>query len=206
MDTTEHGSCHKVKHSWSAVFAGALVGTGLAFLFNLLSLGIGLTSTTQTVRGVETLAIVGLIWLFIGSYIIFFIAGWVTGKIIRKFTMSPRSGALHGFVTWVLALLISVFLMGQISKSSPTIITAMHTDHSSMTSPTATETYNNMPSNPHAIAVTPATEMALHTAGIATLSTFFIIFAGALGSTLGGFYAIKYYDRRKEGGEFNKPV
>ncbi len=128
--------------TWSAVIAGALIAFGLTFLFNLLTIGIGLAIFSTNEQGMKELAFNGYIWTLVGGIVILFIAGWKTGKLIRIYpvyalqveqeTVTASSsvepalaseklysrsycecshGMTHGFLAWVLYLVISLIFM-----------------------------------------------------------------------------------------------
>jgi len=193
-----HCDCHTTSRiSWSAIIAGAILAVGLSFLFHLLTVGIGLSSVTRTEKGIEILVISILAWSFVGSYIIYFISGWVAGDIARPHCASPWKGMFYGFLVWALALLISTIFMTQItgltSSVLKTSVVRVETASAvSVNAPAARKAYNpHNPSNPNVINE-EAKEVAEGT-GIASLAAFVLFLAGALGGTFGGYYGLKYY-------------
>jgi hypothetical protein len=138
-------ACPKIKPiTWSAVISGAMIAFGLTFLFHLLTIGIGLSIFSTNEQGIKELAFNGYIWTLVGGVIILFIAGWKTGKLVRicpmhtlhmqqpavplqptlSETVSTNShcycshGMTHGFLAWVLYLIISLIFMIFIAQAA----------------------------------------------------------------------------------------
>ena len=176
------GHCGNKHVSWTAIFGGAFAAIGLLFLFNLLSLGLGLTTPTFLNQDMTTLAIPAFIWLFVGGYIILFVAGWVTGKIARHHLEKPCAGFLHGFLAWSLALIISVLVIMPLAPSS----SGMLPKNTPLVNIIATE---NVSAKDKVVIV--ETQKMQQKVGVATLSTFFIFLAGALGCSFGAYFAMK---------------
>lgn len=170
----------KCKHlSWYAVWVGALVALGLTFLFNLLTVGIGLTLYTVDDQGMQVIRWSGLAWMFVGGYIMLFIAGWCTGKqICNGFSFHPCNGILHGFMAWTVYLIISVILFSFFIEATST--TLMKNAFFNIT----------LGSNANPTSSTPNPD-AVQTMGLATLSTFLLFAIGALGSCIGAYCGIK---------------
>lgn len=102
--------------SWSAVFAGALVGIGLSFLLNLLSMAIGLSVISTTTEGMATVAIGGLIGLLIGTIIAAFMGGFTAGALGRPCCGMRKCGVLYGFLAWCVALILTAILTTNIGR------------------------------------------------------------------------------------------
>jgi hypothetical protein len=97
--------------SWGAIFAGALTAIVVAFLLNLLGLGIGLTTIdpmTET-KPFEGLGTGTLIWWGISNLAALFIGGMVAGRMSGL--PANSDGGLHGFLAWALYLIISFYLV-----------------------------------------------------------------------------------------------
>lgn len=92
---------------WSAIFAGAIVGLGLGFLLQLYGIAIGLSAYSSSTVGATTIAVGGLIGLFVGVIISMGVAGYVTGYLGRFHYGHCHGGVIYGFVTWGIALLLS---------------------------------------------------------------------------------------------------
>lgn len=97
--------------SWGAIFAGAVVAVCTGLLLNLLGLGIGLTAFDPATDN-DSLGGLGLgqaVWFVLSSLISLLAGGWVAGHLAGM----PRrvDGVLHGFVTWGLTTLLTVYLV-----------------------------------------------------------------------------------------------
>lgn len=135
---------HARRITWSAVSTGALVALGLTFLFNLFMLGLGLAGYSVNYHEFRNASVGTLIGGMIGGFILLLFAGWVTGKLIRpnlkdlhclehplatppthhhELTScikewSCKSALLHGFLAWVLYLILSLFVLALISLAT----------------------------------------------------------------------------------------
>lgn len=103
--------------SWGGVFAGAIVAITIAFLLNILGLGIGLTSIDplteyQTFDGLGTGTI---IWWVISNLAALFVGGLVAARAAGL--PSSTDGGIHGFIAWGLYLLLSIYLITNITGS-----------------------------------------------------------------------------------------
>ena len=110
-----HGYYYK-RMSWGAVFAGALVGIGLSFLLNLLSVAIGLSVISTTQEGMASLAIGGLVGLLIGTIIAAFFGGYTAGCLGRPFCGKAKYGIVYGFLAWIVALILAALLTTNIGR------------------------------------------------------------------------------------------
>ncbi len=95
------------KFSWSAVFAGVLVGLGSQVTFNLLGVGVGAISFNADPQGVAISAFIPIIWILLSGVVAMSLGGLVTGNL--TFHNCSLKNALHGFVTWGIATLITFF-------------------------------------------------------------------------------------------------
>ncbi len=166
--------------SWKPIFAGALVAIGLTFLLNLFSVAIGLTAFTTSSEGVESLALGGLLGTSIGIVASMFASGWVAGYLGQPHCTKRHLGALYGFLTWCLALLVSVFLVSHIEQYV--------TFYGHFLSGTTAELQMN--------AATPAGNATAHMATkslvISTYIIFCLFFLSAFASSLGGHLGMRY--------------
>jgi len=178
---------------WSSIISGSLVAIGLVFLFCLLTEGLGLSSATRTEGGTEILVFAVLAWLFVGSYVVFFISGYVTGKVARPHCEHSCHGLLYGFMSWALAIIVSIMLVTPMTQSK-SILMIKTTQAEVITTPNEQQSNNN---NNNEL-MTPATQQEVHKVGLATLAAFLVFAAGALGSSLGGYYAIQYYKKEDD--------
>ena len=99
--------------SWSAVFAGLILALMIQLLLSLLGTGIGLSTVDPATRetpGTETLSIAAGIWWTISSLIALFIGGWAAAHLAG--IPHRTEGIIHGLLTWGLATLLLVSLIG----------------------------------------------------------------------------------------------
>lgn len=113
-----HTCCHMPRKliSWSAIFAGAFVGIGLSFLFNLFSLAIGLSVFSITNKGLISITLGGLIGLVIGVIVAMYLAGFSTGFLGRHCSTKHNLGILSGFITWCLIVIFTMFLTSYLGR------------------------------------------------------------------------------------------
>lgn len=185
-------SCGKYV-SWNAILFGSLVAIGLTFLFNLLTVALGLSLFSPSQSGKMALTFAGFAWILIGGYIILFLAGWVTGRIVsHKHSLHAANGILHGFLAWTIYLIISMFVLSHMaSESAATLLrnTVIQSNVTHDTDLNATEsTKRNVNAENDANEPSPH---QVHKAGIATFATFFIFLIGAIGCCAGACYGIK---------------
>ena len=95
---------------WKPILAGSLVAIGLTFLLNLFSIAIGLTVFTTSSEGVQILAFGGLLGMGIGITASMFASGWLAGYLGQRHCNKRHLGALYGFLTWCVALILVIFL------------------------------------------------------------------------------------------------
>lgn len=96
--------------TWKPIIAGALTAIGLSFLLNLFSIAIGLTAFTTNKQGIENLALGGLIATELGIVVSMFASGWLAGYLGNRYCTKRHLGALYGFLTWCVALIVMIFL------------------------------------------------------------------------------------------------
>lgn len=107
-----HEHCMPYKRlSWSAILAGALVGTGLGFLLHLYGLAIGLQAFSSSPDGTSAIAVGGLAGMVIGVIIAMFLTGYTAGYLGRHYCPMRNLGIVYGFVTWTVALIIGAVLV-----------------------------------------------------------------------------------------------
>ena len=90
--------------SWGAVFAGAIVALAIELMLMILGVGVG-ASTLHTGASTEQMSSLGIgagVWFVVSALISVYVGGWVAGKLAGIPTRSI--GALHGFITWALAI------------------------------------------------------------------------------------------------------
>lgn len=188
MNMQTDNSCISKSLSWGAILTGALVALGLTFLFNLLTIALGLSLYTQNADGAKILTFAGYAWVLIGGYIILFISGWVAGRLVHHHCILHWcNGMLHGFVTWTVYLILSMLVLSYMA--TPSSVTLLRTTFMSITDETTSTTNPNSKTD---IASTPQT---VHKAGHAAFGSFFIFLVGALGCAAGAAYGVR--ERRR---------
>ncbi len=186
--TDNKSSCCIV--SWSAIFAGALIAFSLSALFNLLNAGLGLVLFPETFHALLSLSVAGYIWLIICGIIALFIAGFITGKILRYYSTSPFNGMLHGFLAWSLALLVTVMLASHFATAAASQIPAGvqvavdGTQSAQNETTSSSSTSDNMADNQHVAQESKAI-------GGATIGIFFIFLLSAIAAIIGGYLGTK---------------
>lgn len=189
-----HMSCRVKCLSWTAVFAGALTGVGLAFLLNLFSMAISISAFSINKQGAVIVAVGGVIAAAIGVIVAMFMAGLVAGYLGRPYCYKRNLGVLYGFTAWCLALLMMVFIAMPMQR-----YVSIYTHF--MTSPSMTEvaevatvkmmpaiTGNASPAKVTAVVINnPQVPAAL---AIDVFVVFILFFLGALASCFGGHYGM----------------
>lgn len=99
IEKNRYFHCEGSKITWSAVLSGSLIAFGLTLLFNLLTVGIGLVMYKTTDQGVGNLALEGYLVTLFGAFVILFIAGWKTGKLIKIFPLYTCNVFQEKYVT-----------------------------------------------------------------------------------------------------------
>ncbi|MGJ8594112.1 MAG: TIGR04086 family membrane protein [Aquaticitalea sp.] len=97
--------------SWGAILAGTLTAIVVAFLLNMLGLGIGLTTIDPMTEAnpLDGLGTGTIVWWALANLAALFIGGMVAGRMSGL--PSNSDGGLHGFLAWGLYLLISIQLV-----------------------------------------------------------------------------------------------
>lgn len=117
MNQMTENSSKIVKYiSLWALFVGTVTAIGLTFLFNVLTMGLGLSLFTEKESGQIALTFGGVAWMIVGSYMALFIPGWLCGRLINnEHPLQMWVGVLHGFLTWSLYLMLSWILLAIIA-------------------------------------------------------------------------------------------
>jgi hypothetical protein len=175
--------------SWPAIIFGALVAISLGFLCNVFSIAIGLSAFPVTPEGKEQFAAWGFAGLVMLAIITMFASGWITGFLARAYCFKRNMGELYGFGAWALALVLTIFLasgansyLSQRAYMIDRSLTTMQFTHEVAAS--VNEAANTTTS--------PQTEDAATKLGVASFATFFLLFIGALSSSLGGRIGIRF--------------
>lgn len=95
--------------NWGAVFAGLVVTLVIQFVLSLLGLAVGLT-TIDAAESARGLGIGALIWTALTALIGLYMGGRTTGHLAGL--LSSRDGFLHGLLTWGMATLVGLWLIG----------------------------------------------------------------------------------------------
>lgn len=105
--------------SWSAVAAGAVMALAIEVLLAMLGTGIGASAIDPMPGGdTPTAGAFGMgaaIWWAVSSLIALFAGGWVAGRLSGM--SRPADGGLHGMLTWAVALLATLYLIGSAASS-----------------------------------------------------------------------------------------
>lgn len=191
--------CGRKCLTWSAIFAGALVGIGVSFLLNLLTVALGFNAFIHTDTGAQTIAVGSFIGLIIVAIISMSSLGWVAGYLGGKHTLfctsGPRCnlGCLYGFLAWCLALILIVLLSTSFEKfvasntaalsnapyAMQTVSTVKH--EAGQTAKQMTTTVNTTVSDEEAAKAVVAFSFV----------TFLLFFIGALSAVLAGHCGFK---------------
>jgi uncharacterized membrane protein YoaT (DUF817 family) len=164
MNDQLNSQCAKY-FSFKGVMVGAVVAFGLMFLFTLLTLGGGLASYTKTDQGLQTLIFISYLWIIVGSFFVFYIAGLVSSWVAYPTSnCDHRNSILNGFVTWVLYVMISLIFL---SGASDTTIAIYPQTFITNTASTVQHEAQKI--------------------GLATLAAFFIFFVQVIGSCFGAW-------------------
>lgn len=176
--------------SWSAVFAGALVGVGLGFLLNLFGIAIGLSAYSIN-NGATVVAVGGLIGILIGVIASMLVAGYAAGYLGRGYCPRRNLGILYGFTTWTVALILSAAVSAHISHhvvnySNAITHTVVAPDNTEGTpSATITNTDKPQPTKPQVnVQVTP--EQLAWT----SFTIFVLFFIGAFATCVGACWGM----------------
>jgi hypothetical protein len=181
--------CGYKRISWTAILVGAFVGIGLGFLLNLFSIAIGLSIVTTTKEGLVSLAIGGFVGLLIGAIASMFVAGFAAGYLGRPYCIKRNLGALYGFTTWCVALILTVLLTAHMGRyvnyysnfaSNPVVVTNDNVTPAVSASTTHTDT----------AVVTVNAQKTTNDIGIGTFLIFILFFVGALSACFGGHCAM----------------
>lgn len=166
--------------SWKPIIIGALVAIGLSFLLNLFMVAIGLTAFTTNSEGVEKLAFSGLIATSLGTIACMFASGWISGYLSQNYCTKRHLGALYGFLTWCLALIVTILLVAQVQQY---ISFYGHF----ISGRASTFVMNNNAVNASVAANIPPNSLV-----VSTYIMFILFFLGAFSSSLGGHCGARY--------------
>ena len=114
--------------SWAAVFAGALAAAVLSLLLFTLGIGLGLSSVSVwSTRGAdgETVGWAAVAWIAFTQLASAGVGGYVAGRLRTRWQGVHADevyfrDTAHGFLSWALATLLMVALMGFLSGAAVT--------------------------------------------------------------------------------------
>lgn len=129
------------KISWSAISSGALIAFGMTLLFNLLFLSVGLKLNDVSSESVNNISVMVPFIYIAGGFALLYIAGIITGKILKSAYLEQHFsfidnkqkqinnvkmtnkaacfGALHGFISWVVYLMINLLFVSLLAQATP---------------------------------------------------------------------------------------
>lgn len=188
--------------SWTAIFAGALVAVGLSFLLNIFGAAIGLSTLTTSAEGATTIAIGGYLGLLVGTIAIMFFAGWIAGYLNRKYCCNRNIGALYGFTTWCLALIITMliaahtvqFISANVYTISNRKVNTNLSNHNVIGKKMTNDAGYSNSNRSKADQVNADDEAVVEILTLSLLLTFILFFAGAIASAIGGCCGLKPKD------------
>ncbi|HRE32843.1 MAG TPA: hypothetical protein PLD88_12770 [Candidatus Berkiella sp.] len=167
----------RTKHIyWKAVTVGTISAVGITFLFNFLTIAIGLILFKRGQEEMIALTFGTVAWMVVGSYMILYVAGWIGGRQLNtEYSFNVANGLLHGFVIWSLYLIVSIVLLSLLPDAVAATILKSFFIHlpsaNEVGQQIATSTVNNV--------------------GYAALVTFFIFLMGMVGCCIGAACGIK---------------
>lgn len=203
MNELQDKSCVRC-FSFKGVFVGALVAFGLIFLFNLLTLAGGLSAYTKTEKGLETLVFIAYLWLVAGSFLMFYISGFVTGMVSKQNDEpSHCSSFTYGITVWVVYLLITLAFVSKTTENTvfsfPQYFVTISSDsasHAQNAAQNAIEESSEDREADHHGLTNSETRHEAHKIGLATLATFFIFLIEVVGASFGAWCGMNA--KRKE--------
>lgn len=186
--------------SWTAVISGAIVGFGVNFLLNLLSLAIGLSSFSYTSLNSISFSLPGFSGFIIVAIISMFATGWVAGILSNTQVQLKWWGALYGFIAWGICLIFTTLIITNMIQfsifhsnftSQPNFVSIRITNDA----PMLTEVKTSTDRIPAAV----ESEMATKTIILNAYVTFSLFLIGAISSGVGGYLGFSqqlYYRQR----------
>lgn len=114
-----NSNSHNSSFSWSAVIAGAVASTAMAFILLILGFGLGLSVISPWVDAGISAAAIGIstiIWLSVSQIIASGLGGYLAGRLRTKWVNLYHDEVFfqdtaHGLVSWAVATLIAILLI-----------------------------------------------------------------------------------------------
>ena len=106
---------------WPAIFAGAVIAAGVAFVFSTFGAAVGVASigVNEAGDGPSTGKLIAIatwiVWTAVSSVMV---GGYVTGRMRRRIDPAASSDAvavrdgIHGLVVWGVAVLLAAWVLG----------------------------------------------------------------------------------------------
>lgn len=142
--------------SWGAIVAGAFAASTLTFILMLLGSGLGLTMVSPWSgegSSVTTIAVSTGIWLVMVQWLASALGGYLTGRLRTQWVGIHTDETFfrdtaHGFMSWALATLLMVFVLGSALSSAlgtgvqaaSTVVSGAATGATAAVGSTATDT------------------------------------------------------------------
>lgn len=198
------GQCDRM-YAWFPVVVGGLIGLGLGFLLELLSISLGLSLFTTDPDGARTLAISGVLGMLIGTIVTMYVTGFTAGFLSSRSPRSQMLGALYGFAAWCFSLILMVLLATAIGNfvAQYTMSTSayprvqMVKNQAMFTSHETARTGSDMMNPTISDGTTPA-EKEVKASGMQSFIIFLMFFAGAASATYGGHCGYKCWEKNNK--------
>jgi hypothetical protein len=98
--------------AWGAVFAGAAIALVMQIIFNMIGLGVGL-STLDVAQGdtpsASSMSVGAGIWFVVSGILAAGLGGYIAGRLSGK--ASGSTTAYHGLISWAVSTLVVVYLL-----------------------------------------------------------------------------------------------
>jgi hypothetical protein len=112
--------------SWGPIIAGAFAAATLTFVLMLLGSGLGLTMVSPwsgESASLTTFAVSTAVWLIIVQWLSSALGGYLTGRLRTRWVGIHTDETFfrdtaHGFMSWALATLLMVFVLGSALSSA----------------------------------------------------------------------------------------
>lgn len=182
---------------WSSIACGAVVATGIAFVFTTFGAAVGLTMVSPydgEGSAMAALIAVGL-WLLWTTVSSFMAGGYIAGRMRRRIDpATPDEAAIrdgiHGLAVWGVAILLGAFLLGSSAdtavQATSETMTAVATMADDSTSETGTVTANAQPDTQVSEAEAKAAAEAARKYGVVSA---FVLAASLMIAAAGAYWA-----------------
>lgn len=165
--------------SWTAVLVGALVGLGINFLLNLLSLALGISAFSEQTNDKISISIVGLTLFILVAIVSMFTTGWIAGRLTILSSIQKRWGILYGFSAWCICFIMTVILLMNTMQ-----FTQFHSNFTSKNL-SAIKITNQLPMITESQSNNSETNKKI--IGLNAYATFIFFLIGATSSAIGGY-------------------